>query len=567
MKINKFSIQLYSSIFVLLTTFFVVYLTYSPIFFATNDDGIISNLANGSYTGQVSNELIYSSKIYGSILEFLYQNLPAFQWHGIYILISVLLSCIHLMKIVVHNINNSLSFKIGIFLIIWNLYLVFIISPTFTMASLISGFAAVIIFYINLINKENQIIVVPLFLLLNSFVIRPDGFLAIVYFILPGIIYLIYRLLKQDKMVIKNIFIFLPSLGVFLFDSWQLRILRNSSTEWDNYWQFLNAFHLVHTNPSMLKMLQAIAAFQIPGLKWTNVEATLLQSVSYLDPFIFSGDQMEIAKNHVLDFIGLRGLLNAEIIPTFTRVWEYMNFIIPLFFALLTIYLVFIFISRNLKLSGLFVVGLLYTVFFYYYLGAVWRIPPRINIPIIFMLIIGTLILYSYIKSQGNRKNLTVTFLSLISIVIFQLGSTGFIGLTEKLAKRQTDQKIISEELNRVDSNGIYLGQIRYGGESYSNAFLKLNKYRSLDLSTGWHTFSPAWNEKVRQLGILDGNPVPLLTNKEGVYWVSDSYTGEVMAMYINDRKLRAKGICLVGNLPNDGKIISFQTTEDKCVR
>ena len=565
MKINKLSIQFYSSVILLITTFVVVYISYSPIFFATNDDGIISNLANGSYSGQVSNELIYSSKIYGSILEFMYQNLPTFQWHGIYIFLSVLLSCILLMRIVIYNIRNSLAFKIGLTLIIWNIYLVFIISPTFTMASLISGFVAVIIFYINLINRENQI-VVPLFLLLNSFVIRPDGFLAIVYFLLPGIIYLIYYLFKRDKMIIRNILIFLPSSIVYLFETWQLRILRNSSTEWDNYWQFLNAFHLVHTNPSMLKMLQAIAAFQIPGLKWTNVEATLLQSVSYLDPFIFSGDQMEIAKNHVLDFIGLRGLLNAEIIPTFTRVWEYMNFINPLFFALLTISLVFIFISRNLKLSGLFLFGLIYTVFFYYYLGAVWRIPPRINIPIIFMLIIGTLILFSYIKSQGNRKNLTVTFLSLIFIVIFQLGSTGFIGLTEKLAKRQTEQKIISEELNRVDPNGIYLGHIRYGGESYSNAFLTLNKYRSLDLSTGWHTFSPAWNEKVRQLGIFDGNPVPLLTNKEGVYWVSDSYTGEVMAMYINDRKLKANGICLVGNLPNDGKIISFQTTEDKCV-
>lgn len=566
MKVNKLSIQFYSSVILLIITFFVVYISYSPIFFATNDDGIISNLANGTYSGQVSNELIYSSKIYGSILEFMYQNLPTFQWHGIYIFLSVLLSCILLMKIVIYNIRNSLAFKIGLSLIIWNVYLVFIISPTFTMASLISGFVAVIIFYKNLINRENQI-VVPLFLLLNSFVIRPDGFLAIVYFLLPGIIYLIYYLFKRDKMIIRNILIFLPISIVYLFETWQLRILRNSSTEWDNYWQFLNAFHLVHTNPSMLKMLQAIAAFQIPGLKWTNVEATLLQSVSYLDPFIFSGDQMEIAKNHVLDFIGLRGLLNAEIIPTFTRVWEYMNFITPLLFALLTIFLVFIFISRNLKLSGLFLFGLIYTVFFYYYLGAVWRIPPRINIPIIFMLIIGTLILYSYIKSEGNRKNLTVTFLSLIFIVIFQLGSTGFIGLTEKLAKRQTEQKIISEELNRVDPNGIYLGQIRYGGESYSNAFLTLNKYRSLDLSTGWHTFSPAWNEKVRQLGIFDGNPAPLLTNKEGVYWVSDSYRGEVMAMYINDRKLKAKGICLVGNLPNDGKIISFQTTEDKCVR
>lgn len=566
MKINKLSIQFYSSVILLLTTFFIVYISYSPIFFATNDDGIISNLANGSYSGQVSNELIYSSKIYGSILEFFYQNLSGFQWHGIYIFISVLLSFIILMKIVIYNIRNSLSFKIGLSLIIWNMYLVFIISPTFTIASLISGFVAVIFFYINLINRENQI-VVPLFLLLNSFLIRPDGFLAIVYFLLPGIIYLIYSLFKRDKNIIINILIFLPSSIAYLFETWQLRILRNSSTEWDNYLQFLNSFHLVHTNPSMLKMLQAIAAFQIPGLKWTNVEATLLQSVSYLDPFIFSGDQMEIAKNHVLDFIGLRGLLNAEIFPTFARVWEYMNFINPLFFALLTIFLVFIFISRNLKLSGLFLCGLFYTVFFYYYLGAVWRIPPRINIPIIFMLIIGTLILYSYIKSQDNRVKLAVTFLSLFFIVIFQLGPKGFIGLTENLAKRQTDQKIISQELNRVDPNGIYLGQIRYGGESYSNAFLTLNKYKTLDLSTGWHTFSPAWNVKVRQLGILDGNPVPLLTNKKGVYWVSDSYTGEVMAMYINDRKLRAKGICLVGNLPNDGKIISFQTTEDKCIR
>ena len=159
MKINKLSIPLYSSILVLLTTFFVVYLTYSPIFFATNDDGIISNLANGSYTGQVSNELIYSSKIYGSILEFLYQNLPAFQWHGIYIFLSVLLSSTFLMKVVIYNFRNSIAINIGIFLVIWNLYLVFVISPSFTMASLVSGYAALIIFYINLLFRENQIIV------------------------------------------------------------------------------------------------------------------------------------------------------------------------------------------------------------------------------------------------------------------------------------------------------------------------------------------------------------------------------------------------------------------------
>ena len=421
-------------------------------------------------------------------------------------------------------------------------------------------------FYVNLINRENQI-VVPLLLMLNSFVIRPDGFLAIVFFILPGMMYLIYCVFKRDIVIIKNIFIFLPSLAAFLFESWQLRILRNSSPEWDNYWQFLNAFHLVHTNPSMLKMLQAIAAFQIPGLKWTNVEATLLQTVSYLDPFIFSGDQMETAKNHVLDFIGFQGLMNAEFVPTLTRIWDYKQFTSNLFFALVAIFLVYIFINPNMKFSTIYVSCALYIAFFYYYLGAVWRIPPRINIPILFMIIIGTLVIASSSKLVSRRNNFIATLLGLVFIVIFQFQSTGFVGLTEKLTNRQNEQKIISDELNRINPNGIYIGHIRFGSESFSDAFLTSNEYRSLDLSTGWQTFSPAWNTKVRQLGGLDGNPVPLLTNQKDVYWVSDLYIGEVMAMYLNDRKLNANAICLVGNLPNEGKVFSFQIAEDQCVR
>jgi hypothetical protein len=46
---------------------------------------------------------------------------------------------------------------------------------------------------------------------------------------------------------------------------------------------------------------------------------------------------------------------------------------------------------------------------------------------------------------------------------------------------------------------------------------------------------------------------------------VSDKYTGEVMAMFINDRKLKWQGICEVGNLPNGGKVISYQLTDKQC--
>lgn len=561
---NRPSIQLFGSIFIFILTFIVVYLKYNPIFFATNDDGTISNLANGFYTGKVSNELIYTSKIYGTILMFLYDNFPDLQWHGVYIFITVLVSLTVLIKEVIYNFSNKVITKIGIFLIVFNFYLVFIISPTFTMASLISGYTAVIIFYKNLLTRVNKI-VVPLLLLFNSFIIRPDGFLAIAYFLIPGAFYFMYFTFRRDKIVFANVLIFIPTLLTFFYESWQLQIMQNSSKQWDNYWQFLNAFHVVDTNPSMLKMHQAIAAFQIPGLKWTNVEATLLHSVSYLDPFMFSGSQMELAKNHVLNFIGFRGLLNAEVIPTIERIWEYMQNISFLFFALLVIVTIFTLMSHQIKTSSMYLLGTLYVFFFYYYLGAVWRIPPRINIPIIFMIIIGILIMATYSKMINSRVNALAMSLSVVFIVLYQFQANGFIGLSEKLVNRQTEQKMISAELNRIDPNGIFIGQIKFGSESYSNAFVKENRFRTLDLSTGWQVFSPAWNEKVRQLGIMDGNPVPLLTYKENTYWVSDEYIGEVMAMFLNDRKLIWQGICKVGSLPKGGKVISYQLTDKQC--
>jgi hypothetical protein len=374
-----------------------------------------------------------------------------------------------------------------------------------------------------------------------------------------------YFTFRRDKIVFANVLIFIPTLLTFFYESWQLQIMRNSSKQWDNYWQFLNAFHVVDTNPSMLKMHQAIAAFQIPGLKWTNVEATLLHSVSYLDPFMFSGSQMELAKNHVLNFIGFRGLLNAEVIPTIERIWEYMQNISFLFFALLVIVTIFTLMSHQIKTSSMYLLGTLYVFFFYYYLGAVWRIPPRINIPIIFMIIIGILIMATYSKRVNSRVNTLAMSLSVVFIIFYQFQANGFIGLSEKLVNRQTEQKMISAELNRIDPNGIFIGQIKFGSESYSNAFVKENRFRTLDLSTGWQVFSPAWNEKVRQLGIMDGNPVPLLTYKENTYWVSDEYIGEVMAMFLNDRKLIWQGICKVGSLPKGGKVISYQLTDKQC--
>ena len=46
---------------------------------------------------------------------------------------------------------------------------------------------------------------------------------------------------------------------------------------------------------------------------------------------------------------------------------------------------------------------------------------------------------------------------------------------------------------------------------------------------------------------------------------MGDAYISEVMGMFLNDRKLFVQGICTLGDLPNGGKIISYQIAESQC--
>ena len=189
-------------------------------------------------------------------------------------------------------------------------------------------------------------------------------------------------------------------------------------------------------------MHQEVAAFQIPGLEWTNVEATLLTTVTYFDPIIFNPSQMELAKNHVNDFIGIRGLLNSEFILTLNRIWEYMVQINYLFYVLLGIILFLLLIIKKFGQVFLLLAFTLYVFFLYYYLGAVWRIPVRINMPIIFMMIISLLILISYLKIRSIKNVWLISIISSVFVILFQFQPKGFMGIQENLIKKQGEHHI-----------------------------------------------------------------------------------------------------------------------------
>ena len=189
MKSNNSKIEISITSLTLVVITSLILSIYSPVYFQANDDGIISGLANGEYTGKVSIELIYGSKIYGSLLAFLYSILPMFQWHGIIILLIVFLSSVILLLEVSKIQKFSVLYRVGIYLIVINSYLIFVISPTFTKAALISGLTSVFLIYKNLITQNHKFII-PGLLLFISVIIRPDGFAAVLYLIFPALLYI-----------------------------------------------------------------------------------------------------------------------------------------------------------------------------------------------------------------------------------------------------------------------------------------------------------------------------------------------------------------------------------------
>jgi len=460
--------------------------------------------------------------------------------------------------------RSTLFARFGIIILIFNMYLFFLIYPTYTISSLITGFTGVIIFYRNILTRSPKYII-PAMFLLNSFIIRPDGYLVIIYFLIPGTMYIFIRCCKREKVLNRNLLIFVPTIIFYLLEQTFKIYAIAQYQEWNDYWNFHNAFSAVTTNPSMLKMHGAIASFQISGIKWTNVEATLLHYVVFIDPTIFTSEQKQRAMNHVKDYIGISGLINAEISMTFARIWEFMSPVSLIFLALIIVLSVNIILNKTKYYAYIFIFFTFYVGFLYYYLAAVLRIPPRINVPIIFMIIIGILFLSLYVKFTSEKVSVVLILFVGIIVTSFQFQPAGFSGVQSKLIVKQRELIEIDAELNRIDPNGIFIGDIKFGIESYTDVFSNDYRGKTLDLTSGWHVFSPYWFTKVRSLGVLDGNPVPLLPYRENTYWVSGDYIGEVMAMYLNDRRYFWQGKCQVGSLPNAGLVFSYQISDKDC--
>ena len=531
------------------------------IFFATNDDGIFVTILESKLNFIGQNNLIYTSILYGYFTKFLYNLIPYFQWHGLILLAFVLISFLRLTYEIL-KFKTKKIFIFAISLILYVQYIYFIFTPNFSSAALYVGLTACSLLYISIFLK-NKIYSLGFIYLFLSYIIRPDGFAFILYLALPGVLYLFYDNFRNQHY--KNLIDlrWLVILLAYLIDQAYQKYLVINSSLWNEYYKFINIFHVVDTNPSFLIMHQNIAAFKIPGLKWTNVEATLLHQIAYLDSSVFNSYNLGLAVESVFDHLGIRGMINADFLSTIMRIWEYMSPIDYLFYASA---LVFTFLLIKLRKSKiLLILSGLHIFLILYFLGAVWRLPLRILLPIVFFILILLLII-TIIFIVNNTSKYIILLVSITFFSLFQMNQYGLSDQIQKMHVKYQDYKTLDSAYKGLGNFAIFIGQIKYLDENFTNAYFRNQDLNTSHISSGWHNFSPYWYANIKQFGI-NSNPLLSLAELQNTYWISDLYISEVLDMYMNDRNIKRQIKCEIKKIGyKNGSIFSYSTKEINCL-
>lgn len=528
------------------------------------------------YSSPLNPVVSFMTQPLGNAISGLYSNLGNnTSWYGIFLyLINFLLAILAL------RIGFITGRKIDLYLSIVFIVLIVpfnVLTPTYTVTSVLtSGVGILGLLVASKFSKRNMDFISFSFLVLMSFLIRPEALVGTLVFLGP--VSLMYLLIYQ-KTIRKNKLIFITSvtlgfLGIFkYFQNISLTRLSKIDSNLMEYLNFQSIRHEIFYTPALLKLNQGVISGEILKGIWSKIDFIILRNWAYADSNVFSYLNILSGRNQVSKYIGFEGVLNSDCGQVLEVISNSLSEVISLvviilFAAILIFYRNF---SEKSNYVFVFAIVLSYSVGFFY-TAAVLRLPFRVIFPYLALLLIA-FILFEKVDYYLLPKKLFSQVVMLL--IIFQLGYMQFnsylgtIGISTLNTKRIEFAENRDRELNQSLNNAIFIGPLAYFPINTQGSYFSNLNWKSGDstVALDWSTFSPSWRAQVKELDLDTNNLYNSLAKQENVYWVSDSYLAEILEMYMNDRKIYRGKLCSVAKLsgPDQAEIFTYQAKEDDC--
>ena len=551
------------------------FLLRNSIIWGINDDFVLEQIVN-SRNHPYSNSIVsFMSLPLGFLLAGIYKIFGDKNWYGILILLSNLMFLLIIVQILNSYKNRAIRNTSIMVLGIVIPYL--ILNPTYTVTSILLSFSGLFLF-LNTIKMENDkksFYFLSGFALALGIAIRIDSLLGLIVFFGPFVV--VYLLIKRrNKLKVRSLTMFL--LPTFLLLTLQFAtnvMVQSSNNENIEYLKWQENRHELFYTPAILKLHQNVAAGNVLKNTWGDVEFTLLRNWAYGDQSIYSSQNLEIGKEYVDGYIGIKGLINSEpltVLETLSGYLEDVKLIILISICLLILGLA---LSKNKYLFiGLISPLVLSFLISFYYGAAVLRLPIRVTFPylISFMLLVLFCVEISSISKYANSKLFRAT-LSLSSIIFliwfYSFKAFGFFSLIEVNKDNLSWAKQRNIELVGFASNAKFIGPMVHMPSAASGPFNSISNYPILEnsLVLSWSIFSPSWKSQARDLKINPENFYDSLAKNKDLYFVSEPGLASVVDMYMNDHNILRGKMCPLMDLSgyDNAKIFTFQANENDC--
>jgi hypothetical protein len=514
--------------------------------------------------------------ILGNFISSFYENFGTeIAWYGIFLYIFNFIVSLLALRIGIVTKSPVKIMCTSFFLIVTIPFN--ILTPTYTVTSIFGSAIGLIgIFIFSRFSGNVRDFVLAIFVVLVSFLIRPEGFTGTLLILLPIFLIMILNSRKQLNLKYLAISTGLLTTLVVILNQIQVKMYENlikSSLTVAEYLNFQTIRHEIFYTPAILKLHQSvISGDALTGL-WSNIDFILLRNWAYADSNIFSYEVFKSGRNFVADSIGLAAFANSDFQETMAIILNSSKDVFPLILLVVT------FIALGLYVHGYSYlnIGIITSILFsyliiFYYAAAALRLPFRVSFPYFALIILMTIFFTNPERTKLIKSNYFKFLIFLITIQIISLQSNqfmGIFGINAENKNRIEFSKQRDQEIMQKIEGGIFIGPLAYLPQSNQGAYLRNLEWNSghATLALDWSTFSPTWRSTVEKLGLDSNNVYDSLATQDNVYWISNSYLAEILNMYMNDRQIFRGKLCSVAKLTgNDqAEIFTFQAKETDC--
>jgi len=540
-----------------------------------NDDFVIEQILN-SQQNVVSNKIVsFMSLILGFTLGFLYDVGGNRYWYGLFLSLSNLIFILTSVRIL-FTFNSSMNRKISFFVLsLLSPYL--ILNPTYTVTSILVSFAGILLF-LNLVRlNSHKLLDYSIAGLITSlgFFIRTDslkGSLVFFTFFVAVFLVLNYNYRGNIK---KSLTFVVPIIASIILESLLVNFVIQKNPENREYLSWQETRHQLFYTPAILKLHQNVAAGKVPNSTWGDVEFTLLRNWAYGEQKVYSSTNIEIGRDFVKNYVGIRGLFNSELVLVAENLSGYLKNVYSIMILCTLVLILSTILAKRKKIFGVLIFALLGGyIFSFYYAAAVLRLPVRVTIPYLLIFVLTTVFCLEFSGVKTTRKKLeSGNLISVIFVIIFfWFSSFKTFGTWDTINKNKSKiawAKQRNSELINFSKDATFIGPLTYLPSAEAGPYITKLNYTSLKrtLVLSWSTFSPTWKLQAEQLDIDPTNIYKSLAKGKQTYLVSEPYLASVVEMYMNDHEIIRGKMCPLADLSgnDNAKIFTYQAKEDDC--